>query len=93
MQPLYHLTYLLCCMCRIILFHFHLVMQCSSVVDQVTQFNDYLASEPAGATWNSKNSLFAIWIGINDVVRTFFIVLSTSIINVTYPGQFFRLGG
>ncbi|KAF9242107.1 carbohydrate esterase family 16 protein [Melanogaster broomeanus] len=38
-----------------------------SVVDQVSQFDDYLASKPAGATWNSINSLFAIWIGINDV--------------------------
>jgi len=38
-----------------------------SVVDQVSQFNDYLASKPAGATWDSTNSLFAVWIGINDV--------------------------
>ncbi|EGN95673.1 carbohydrate esterase family 16 protein [Serpula lacrymans var. lacrymans S7.3] len=38
-----------------------------SVVDQVTQFNEYLASKPYGAEWDSSNSLFAIWIGINDV--------------------------
>jgi len=38
-----------------------------SVVDQVTQFNEYLASKPVGAEWSSSNSLFAIWIGINDV--------------------------
>jgi len=38
-----------------------------SVVDQVSEFNDYLASKPAGAQWDSANSLFAIWIGINDV--------------------------
>ncbi|KAG1756905.1 carbohydrate esterase family 16 protein [Suillus paluster] len=38
-----------------------------SVVDQVTQFNNHLASRPAGATWNGTNSLFAFWIGINDV--------------------------
>ncbi|KAG1734313.1 carbohydrate esterase family 16 protein [Suillus lakei] len=42
-----------------------------SVVDQVTQFNEYLASRPAGATWNSTNSLFAVWIGMNDVARSF----------------------
>ncbi|KAF9242105.1 carbohydrate esterase family 16 protein [Melanogaster broomeanus] len=41
-----------------------------SVVDQVSQFNDYLASMPAGATWNSTNSLFAVWIGINDVLNS-----------------------
>ncbi|KIK91347.1 carbohydrate esterase family 16 protein [Paxillus rubicundulus Ve08.2h10] len=38
-----------------------------SVVDQVFQFDEYLASKPTGATWNSTNSLFAVWIGINDV--------------------------
>ncbi|KAH7915318.1 carbohydrate esterase family 16 protein [Hygrophoropsis aurantiaca] len=38
-----------------------------SVVDQVTQFNEYLAPKPYGAQWNSSNSLFGIFIGINDV--------------------------
>ncbi|KAG8217936.1 carbohydrate esterase family 16 protein [Butyriboletus roseoflavus] len=38
-----------------------------SVVDQVSQFNEYLAPKPAGAQWDSTNSLFSIWIGINDI--------------------------
>ncbi|KAH0826968.1 carbohydrate esterase family 16 protein [Lanmaoa asiatica] len=38
-----------------------------SVVDQVSEFNKYLASKPTGAQWDSTNSLFAIWIGINDI--------------------------
>ncbi|KAG2150694.1 carbohydrate esterase family 16 protein [Suillus bovinus] len=38
-----------------------------SVVDQVAQFNEYLAPKPAGAKWDSTNSLFAVWIGINDI--------------------------
>ncbi|KAG9318919.1 carbohydrate esterase family 16 protein [Chiua virens] len=38
-----------------------------SVVDQVSEFNEYLTSKPAGAQWNGTNSLFAMWIGINDV--------------------------
>jgi len=42
-----------------------------SVVDQVSQFSEFLASKPAGAEWNSSNSLFAIWIGINDVGNSF----------------------
>ncbi|KAJ7481040.1 carbohydrate esterase family 16 protein [Mycena galericulata] len=37
-----------------------------SVVDQVAQFKTFLAPKPLGAQWNSSNSLFAIWIGIND---------------------------
>ncbi|KAJ6622943.1 hypothetical protein B0H10DRAFT_2012122 [Mycena sp. CBHHK59/15] len=42
-----------------------------SVVDQVAQFKDVLASKPIGAQWNSSNSLFAIWIGINDVGNSY----------------------
>ncbi|KAH8117025.1 GDSL lipase/esterase [Phellopilus nigrolimitatus] len=42
-----------------------------SIVDQVTQFNEFLAPKPVGAQWSSNNSLFAIWIGINDVGDSF----------------------
>ncbi|KAF9065450.1 hypothetical protein BDP27DRAFT_53729 [Rhodocollybia butyracea] len=42
-----------------------------SIVDQVTQFSEILASKPPGAEWNSTNSLFAVWIGINDVGASF----------------------
>ncbi|KLO19201.1 hypothetical protein SCHPADRAFT_865460 [Schizopora paradoxa] len=42
-----------------------------SIVDQVTQFNQFLAPKPEGAKWSSDNSLFAIWIGINDVGNSF----------------------
>ncbi|KAG6812130.1 hypothetical protein H0H92_004244 [Tricholoma furcatifolium] len=42
-----------------------------SVVDQVSQFKQILAPKPAGAQWNSSNSLFAIWIGINDIGNSF----------------------
>ncbi|KAL0946481.1 hypothetical protein HGRIS_012698 [Hohenbuehelia grisea] len=42
-----------------------------SVVDQVTQFRNILAARPSGAKWNSSNTLFAFWIGINDVGNSF----------------------
>lgn len=71
MEPWFHLTYPLCCVCRVFLFGCDLNHFRSSVVDQVAQFNKYLAPRPAGATWSSTNSLFAVWIGINDVVRIF----------------------
>ncbi|KAH0839467.1 hypothetical protein J3R83DRAFT_275 [Lanmaoa asiatica] len=38
-----------------------------SVVDQVSEFKEYLASNPVGAEWNCMNSLFAFWIGINGL--------------------------
>ncbi|KAL0576561.1 hypothetical protein V5O48_005425 [Marasmius crinis-equi] len=42
-----------------------------SIVDQVNQFNEILAPKPQGALWNSSDSLFAFWIGINDVGNSF----------------------
>ncbi|EJD02213.1 uncharacterized protein FOMMEDRAFT_147265 [Fomitiporia mediterranea MF3/22] len=42
-----------------------------SIVDQVAQFDQFLAPKPEGAQWSGNNSLFAIWIGINDVGNSF----------------------
>ncbi|KAI0362560.1 hypothetical protein OH77DRAFT_63683 [Trametes cingulata] len=56
-----------------------------SIVDQVTQFHEILAPKPAGARWNSSNSLFAFWIGINDVGNSF------SWTNVTSQSDFHRV--
>jgi len=51
-----------------------------SLVDQTNQFVQFLAPKPAGAQWSSNNTLFAIWIGINDVGN------SWSWTNVTQSG-------
>lgn len=45
-----------------------------SIVDQVTQFKTILAPKPTAANWASNNTLFAIWIGINDVVSSSYLV-------------------
>ncbi|KAF5388959.1 hypothetical protein D9757_005023 [Collybiopsis confluens] len=42
-----------------------------SIVDQVSQFQQILSPKPAGAEWSSSDSLFAFWIGINDVGNSF----------------------
>ncbi|KAI3615307.1 carbohydrate esterase family 16 protein [Moniliophthora roreri] len=42
-----------------------------SIVDQVNQFKTFLAPKPASAAWSSNDSLFAFWIGINDVGNSF----------------------
>ena len=56
------------------------------MVDQVAQFKQFLAPKPAGAQWSSDNTLFAIWIGINDVVSPLFPItpesVSTSVFRV-----------
>ncbi|QRV87353.1 carbohydrate esterase family 16 protein [Ceratobasidium sp. AG-Ba] len=38
-----------------------------SVVDQVGLWTKYFGPHPSAAPWTSANSLFAIWIGINDI--------------------------
>ncbi|KAG9125599.1 hypothetical protein FRC07_006918, partial [Ceratobasidium sp. 392] len=38
-----------------------------SLVDQVTLWTKYFGPHPSAAPWTSANSLFAIWIGINDI--------------------------
>lgn len=38
-----------------------------SLIDQVKQFSDSIAAKPSYAPWTANNSLFAIWMGVNDV--------------------------
>ncbi|KAL3469345.1 hypothetical protein BJX99DRAFT_265287 [Aspergillus californicus] len=38
-----------------------------SLIDQVAEFQEYLAPPPAFAPWTAKNTLFAVWEGVNDV--------------------------
>jgi hypothetical protein len=45
-----------------------------SIVTQVSLFQRYLAPKPAAAKWTSDDSLFAFWIGINDVGNSFYWV-------------------
>jgi len=38
-----------------------------SLIDQVNQFLDGAAKKPPATPWTSQNSLFSVWIGINDI--------------------------
>jgi len=38
-----------------------------SLTDQVNQFLASYAGKPASAPWRSENTLFSVWIGINDI--------------------------
>ncbi|KAF2273783.1 carbohydrate esterase family 16 protein [Westerdykella ornata] len=44
-----------------------------SLIDQVKQFSDSIAPKPSYAPWNAENSLFAIWMGVNDVGNSFWL--------------------
>ncbi|KAL4933229.1 SGNH/GDSL hydrolase family protein [Aspergillus undulatus] len=38
-----------------------------SFIDQVEEFTEYLAPKPAFAPWTANSTLFAVWMGVNDV--------------------------
>lgn len=44
-----------------------------SLIDQVNQFLTTVASKPASTPWTSANSLFSIWIGINDIGNSYYL--------------------
>ncbi|KAF8959213.1 hypothetical protein BDZ97DRAFT_1906228 [Flammula alnicola] len=43
-----------------------------SVTDQVNQFLTSVANKPASTPWTSSNSLFSIFIGINDIGNSYY---------------------
>lgn len=97
MPPLWRRLSLLFCTCvptRWQYFRSTLHLYASSIVDQVTQFQRFLAPKPQGARWNSSDSLFAFWIGINDVVRILLRSLDRllGLRFVANTGKFIRLG-
>ncbi|KAM7192395.1 hypothetical protein V8F20_008855 [Naviculisporaceae sp. PSN 640] len=44
-----------------------------SFIDQVSQFTNSIASKPSYAPWNSENTLFGVWIGVNDVGNSWWL--------------------
>ncbi|KAF2263939.1 carbohydrate esterase family 16 protein [Lojkania enalia] len=42
-----------------------------SLIDQVGQFGRSIANKPSYAPWTAENSLFAIWMGVNDVGNSY----------------------
>ncbi|KAK0725510.1 hypothetical protein B0H67DRAFT_598738 [Lasiosphaeris hirsuta] len=44
-----------------------------SLIDQVAQFSGSIASHPAYAPWTASDSLFAVWIGVNDVGNSWWL--------------------
>jgi phospholipase/lecithinase/hemolysin len=61
------------------------------VTDQVNQFLDTVANKPASTPWNSENSLFSIWIGINDLGNSYFRSQNESAFDTTLLNAEFAL--
>ncbi|KAK0466549.1 SGNH hydrolase-type esterase domain-containing protein [Armillaria novae-zelandiae] len=44
-----------------------------SLTDQVNQFLDNYASKPSTTPWTSVDTLFSVWIGINDIGNSYYL--------------------
>jgi len=44
-----------------------------SLTDQVNQFLSGAGTKPASAPWTSSNSLFSVFIGINDIGNSYYL--------------------
>lgn len=44
-----------------------------SLTDQVNQFLTNYASKPSTTPWNSRDTLFSVWIGINDIGNSYYL--------------------
>lgn len=44
-----------------------------SFIDQVNQYSSSIASKPSYAPWTAENSLFAVWMGVNDVGNSYWL--------------------
>lgn len=62
-----------------------------SFVDQVTEFSQSIASHPASTPWTSANSLFGVWMGVNDVGNTYYQSNFTAITNAIMVVYFQQL--
>lgn len=62
-----------------------------SFIDQVTEFSDSIASHPSTTPWTSDNTLFGVWMGVNDVGNTYYESNVTDILDAVMVKYFEQL--
>ncbi|KAH9485803.1 Acetylesterase [Psilocybe cubensis] len=62
-----------------------------SLTDQVNQFLTTVASKPTSTPWTSENSLFSIWIGVNDIGNSYYLSGDRSAFSDTLLNAYFAL--
>lgn len=62
-----------------------------SFVDQVTEFNNTIASHPSTAPWTSDNTLVGVWMGVNDVGNSYYESNVTDILDAIMVVYFDQL--
>uniref|UniRef100_A0A8H7K358 CBM1 domain-containing protein n=1 Tax=Bionectria ochroleuca TaxID=29856 RepID=A0A8H7K358_BIOOC len=59
--------------------------------DQIQSFKKHLASKPSWAPWNADNSLVGVWLGINDIGRSYTLNNATAVIRESVDMYFEHL--
>lgn len=62
-----------------------------SFVDQVTEFTNSIASHPSTAPWTSEDTLFGVWLGVNDVGNTYYLSNVNDILDAIMVSYFHQL--
>ncbi|KAF9445933.1 carbohydrate esterase family 16 protein [Macrolepiota fuliginosa MF-IS2] len=62
-----------------------------SLTDQVNQFLSGAATKPASTPWTSGNSLFSVWIGINDIGNSYYLSGDRDAFSDTLLNAYFAL--
>ncbi|KAL2130376.1 hypothetical protein VTI74DRAFT_6538 [Chaetomium olivicolor] len=62
-----------------------------SFIDQVAQFSGSIASKPSYAPWTASNTLFGVWMGVNDVGNSWWESDYESILSQIMDSYFGRL--
>lgn len=58
------------------------------MIDQVKQFSGSVASKPSYASWTADNSLFAVWMGVNDVGNSYYKSNETELLGMIMEDYF-----
>jgi hypothetical protein len=59
--------------------------------EQVAIFLDSVADKPESTPWTSENSLFSVWIGINDIGNSFYLGGDRDAFSDTLLDKYFEL--
>ncbi|KAF3765360.1 family 16 carbohydrate esterase, partial [Cryphonectria parasitica EP155] len=62
-----------------------------SLIDQTTEFSDSIASHPSTTPWTSNNTLFGVWMGVNDVGNSYYESNVTDILDAIMVVYFDQL--
>ncbi|TEY68313.1 hypothetical protein BOTCAL_0120g00100 [Botryotinia calthae] len=59
-----------------------------TLVDQTAEFVDNLSPAPTDVPWTADNSLFAFWLGVNDIGNSYWLANETDVVTAIFDSYF-----